>query len=155
MRIAYFCFIVGALAALTGMALGIVMGMNQDFSLTPVHAHLNLLGWVTMVLYGLYYRQSESPAGLAWIQVVIATLGFPLMTGGLAVYLTHAPKPGDPLFLLGEPAIMTGSTLTIIGMALFLAVLLRDATAARKRPIAARADSLSAPAFAHDRGFGQ
>jgi hypothetical protein len=29
---------------LVGVSLGIYMGMNQDFRLTHVHAHLNLLG---------------------------------------------------------------------------------------------------------------
>ena len=43
MPIWYFCFITGAVAALIGMGLGIAMGISQDFSLTPVHARLNLL----------------------------------------------------------------------------------------------------------------
>ena len=53
MRISDFCFLVAALSALGGMALGISMGITQDFTLSPAHAHLNLLGWVTMALYGL------------------------------------------------------------------------------------------------------
>lgn len=43
MRIGYFCFITGASAALIGMSLGIAMGISHDFTLAPVHAHLNLL----------------------------------------------------------------------------------------------------------------
>jgi hypothetical protein len=132
MPIAYFCFITGAIAGLTGMSLGIYMGMAQDFSLTPVHAHLNLLGWVTMVLYGLYYRGLRSSTRLAWIQVIAAALGFPMMTGGLALMLTHAPQPDDPFWRgLGEPATILGSLLTIGSMALFMAVLVRDAFVSR------------------------
>jgi hypothetical protein len=41
---------------LSGMIVGIVMGIRQDFTLVPVHAHLNLLGFVTMFLSALYYR---------------------------------------------------------------------------------------------------
>ena len=47
--------------------LGIYMGMHEDFTLAPVHAHINLLGWVTLALYGLYHRGVEraaQPAGL-------------------------------------------------------------------------------------------
>ena len=33
-----------------GMALGIYMAASQDHSQMPTHAHLNLLGWVTMAL---------------------------------------------------------------------------------------------------------
>ncbi|MEN3376701.1 MAG: hypothetical protein V7604_2056, partial [Hyphomicrobiales bacterium] len=37
-------FRVSVTLALVGMAAGIVMGIRQDFSLAPAHAHLNLLG---------------------------------------------------------------------------------------------------------------
>jgi cbb3-type cytochrome oxidase subunit 1 len=46
----------GVLFALIGMGLGVWMGKTEDFQLQAVHAHINLLGWVSMVLYGLVYR---------------------------------------------------------------------------------------------------
>lgn len=119
MRIAYFCFVAAALYALAGMGLGIWMGMNQDFSLTPVHAHLNLLGWATLALYGLYHRGvARRSQALAWTQVGAAALGVPLMTGGLAAYLGAG--------LDAKPFIIAGSLAVILGMALFLAVLVAD-----------------------------
>jgi ABC-type nickel/cobalt efflux system permease component RcnA len=39
---------------LVGMLAGIVMGIEQNF--TPAHAHLNLIGGVLLLLFGLYYR---------------------------------------------------------------------------------------------------
>jgi hypothetical protein len=123
MRIWNLCFIVGALAALGGMSLGIFMGISQDFSLTPAHAHLNLLGWVTMSLYGLYYRGAPSAVGrLAWVQVGAAILGFPAMTGGLTLMLS-----GIVSHEVAEPLIVAGSLLTIGAMACFLAILVRQA----------------------------
>ena len=44
------------LYALAGMALGIHMAASHDHSQMPTHAHLILLGWVSMALYGLFYR---------------------------------------------------------------------------------------------------
>lgn len=38
-----------------GMAVGIFMSANQDFTLRPLHTHINLLGWVSMTLFGLSY----------------------------------------------------------------------------------------------------
>ena len=32
------------------------MAASNDHSMKPVHAHLNLLGWVTLTLFGLFYR---------------------------------------------------------------------------------------------------
>lgn len=49
-----FRFLLIAVAvALVGMCGGIFMAATQDFTLAPAHAHLNLLGWVTLALYGL------------------------------------------------------------------------------------------------------
>jgi hypothetical protein len=48
-------FRVSVALALVGMALGIVMGIRQEFLLAPAHAHLNLLGFVTLFLAALYY----------------------------------------------------------------------------------------------------
>ncbi len=135
MSVTHFCFAVGAFAALLGMSLGIFMGIAHDFSLTPVHAHLNLLGWVTMALYGLYYRDRSPAAGtLHWIQVGAAAFGIPLMTGGLAITLTGAIPE---LVGVGLPVIILGSLLTIASMALFFTVVVRDTvmTAKRRRSI--------------------
>ena len=49
-------FCISVSIALAGMAFGIFMGIRQDFMLAPAHAHLNLLGFVTMFLSALYYR---------------------------------------------------------------------------------------------------
>jgi hypothetical protein len=126
MRLAYFCFIAAALAALTGMSLGIWMGMNEDFTLAPAHAHINLLGWVTLSLYGLYHRGvARASDRLAWAQVGSAALGVPLMTGGLAAYLATGAHTGSLIF--------GGALLVLIGMALFVVVLVTDLRAARPR----------------------
>jgi hypothetical protein len=121
MRITYFCFISAALACTAGMTLGIHMGIAQDFTLAPAHAHLNLLGWVTMMLYGLYHR--GAPHGdrvLRWVQVGLGGAGFPVFTGGLAVYL-HTGH--ESLFGL----VVAGSLACFVSMILFVVILLRDA----------------------------
>jgi len=126
MRIWHFCFIFAAAAALVGMSLGIFMGAREDFTLAPVHAHLNLLGWVSMFLYGLYYRgETRAPGRLAWLQVAVAAAGFPAMTGGLAILLTGGGA-------IAYTLVMLGSILTIGSMALFMTALLRDAHRSRQ-----------------------
>jgi cbb3-type cytochrome oxidase subunit 1 len=56
MNISKAFFITGALWLLIGMALGMHMGASENFTLAPVHAHINLLGFVLMTLFGLSYR---------------------------------------------------------------------------------------------------
>lgn len=48
--------ILAAFLLLCGVTLGIVMGIREDFQLVPVHAHLNLVGWASLALFGLVYR---------------------------------------------------------------------------------------------------
>ena len=40
---------------LAGVSLGIFMGASGDHSMFPLHAHINLLGWVSMSLFGFFY----------------------------------------------------------------------------------------------------
>lgn len=128
MRIDTFCFLTAALAALTGMSLGIYMGISQDFTFAPAHAHLNLLGWVTMALYGLYHRGAQRGAHrLGWAQVACGAAGFPLMAGGLGVVLATGDHAAFPV-------IVAGALLSLLGMALFLAVVLADLAAASLVP---------------------
>lgn len=63
-----------------GISLGIYMGVNENFTLHAVHAHINLLGWVSMALFGLIYQQFPQIAqnGLARTQFWLHNLGLPV-----------------------------------------------------------------------------
>jgi len=60
---------------MVGVSLGLFMAASHDHSMFPVHAHLNLLGWVSMSLFGLFYRSfpQATQTGLAkahfWIYI--------------------------------------------------------------------------------------
>ena len=76
MNIARFFVATGALLGGLGMVMGIVMGVSGDFTLSPAHAHLNLLGWVSLVLFGLAYRVELAKSGLlATIHYWVASAG--------------------------------------------------------------------------------
>jgi hypothetical protein len=68
--------------ALIGMGYGMYMAGSEDHLLAGAHAHNNLLGWVTMAIYGLYYKAVPAAVGgLAtvhfWVALV-ANLIFPI-----------------------------------------------------------------------------
>lgn len=48
--------LIGALYLLVGVSLGTYMGGSGDHSLSGVHVHINLLGFASMMLFGLAYR---------------------------------------------------------------------------------------------------
>ena len=49
MRLAVFWFV-------AGLALGVGMAVSHHHGMTAAHAHINLLGWVSMALFAAFYR---------------------------------------------------------------------------------------------------
>ena len=95
-RVSAAFFGVGALCVLTGMLWGIHMAMSKDFTLMPAHAHLNLVGWVTMSLYGTFYALTANTLSprLAWGNFVISALGVLVMIPSLGMMLSSGFWPG-------------------------------------------------------------
>jgi hypothetical protein len=107
-------FILAAVAfVIIGMLIGLYMGPTQDHTLLPVHTHLNLLGWATMMLYGLYYRSDAASAArpIAGWHFWIAFIGMILFAVGLAAL---------QLGYSGVEIVLTvGSILSLIAMLIF------------------------------------
>jgi hypothetical protein len=74
---------------IVGISLGIAMGASQNFTLRPVHAHLNLLGWTTMALAGLIYAVFPAAAAsrLARIHFWLHNTSVPVMMAALSALL--------------------------------------------------------------------
>jgi hypothetical protein len=93
------------------------MAASNDHSMVGAHAHLNLVGWVTMALFGIYYRLTPQ-AAQGWLPRVHAAVAIPgvaIMVPGIAV-ATSGGSPG--------PAIL-GSVLVFASMLIFLLTVIR------------------------------
>ena len=55
-RIDVYFLLLATACLIVGVVLGIWMGIAHDFQFAPVHAHLNLLGWASLALFGLVYK---------------------------------------------------------------------------------------------------
>src|SRR5438445_13578981 len=79
---------------LAGMLAGIAMGIEQNFTLAPAHAHLNLIGGVLLFLFGLYYRlvPAAGTTALAKVQGWLHIIGAIVFPVGVAVVLTKGPS---------------------------------------------------------------
>jgi uncharacterized membrane protein len=119
---------------LIGIVLGIVMGIRQDFVLMPAHAHLNLLGFVTMFLSALYYRvvPEAAASGLARYQAIVSVAGAVVFPIGIACVLLG----GHDRF---EPVVVAGALTVLLGMALFAVIVFRTCGQQRATPAAAEA----------------
>jgi peptidoglycan/LPS O-acetylase OafA/YrhL len=91
-------FRLAVLFVIAGMAMGIGMAASQDHSIMPAHAHLNLLGWVSLFLFGIYYerRPALDSRRLAVVQVVLWSVGTAVLTVAVAaIHLGHTEA--DPV----------------------------------------------------------
>jgi hypothetical protein len=114
MKASSLCFQAAIVFVIAGMIWGIVMAATQDHSEMPAHAHLNLLGWVSLFLIGIYYRLHPAleNAGSALVQVWAWIAGTVILTTGVG--LIYAGHPGT-----GEPIATLGSFMLVADMVLF------------------------------------
>ena len=86
MKASSLSFRLAVLFVIAGMAMGIGMAASQDHSILPAHAHLNLLGWVSLFLFGVYYerRPALDTSRLALIQVGLWSVGTVILTVAVA-----------------------------------------------------------------------
>ena len=117
-------FAAGALCALAGMAWGIQMSATHDHTLSPAHGHLNLIGFVTLTIYGIYYALTPDAAQskLASIHLGISLLAVVLLVPGIAMAISGA----------GETLAKVGSVVTIATMGLFIFMILRHGVGAKQ-----------------------
>jgi cbb3-type cytochrome oxidase subunit 1 len=103
--------------ALIGMAGGIYMAASGDHSLAPAHAHFLLLGWVSMFLYGAFYKLHPAAQGaLAAWQWWIANIGLVIMVFGIALIVTGSSIPGEPFAGIGALINITGMVLFAVNV---------------------------------------
>jgi cbb3-type cytochrome oxidase subunit 1 len=109
----------GVLFALLGMGLGVMMGKTEDFALAPVHAHINLLGWVSMLIYGLIYRVVPKTAQgrLPAVHFALSVLSLLAMIPTLGGYLMGDKSMAAPLGV--------ASIVMWLSMALFAVIVFR------------------------------
>ncbi|MCV2881743.1 hypothetical protein [Actibacterium sp. XHP0104] len=121
--IPFYFFAAAVICVTCGMGLGIAMAASGDHALGGAHAHLNLVGWATMALFGVYYylTPQAARAGLARIHLLLAIGGVVLMVPGIAMAVMQK----------GEGLAIAGSMITGASMLVFLVTVLRHGFGAR------------------------
>ena len=122
--ISFVFFATAALAVTIGMGWGIQMSASGDHSLAGAHAHLNLVGWVTMAIFGVYYLLTPGAAAstLSKVHYALALAGLVTLVPGIVLAITEQ----------GEGLAKLGSVLTVLSMLLFLVTLFRHGFGTRR-----------------------
>lgn len=105
-------FRLAALYFAIGVVLGVAMGASGDHSLFAVHAHINLLGWVSMALFGLIgtVHPAMTEGRVAAVQCWMYNLSVPVMLGALALRLKGFASV-EPL--IGAASILVGCSVLL------------------------------------------
>jgi hypothetical protein len=106
-------FQAAVLMVVAGMIWGLVMAISGNHASMPAHAHLNLLGWVSLFLFGIFYHLHPAidDSWTAMVQVCIWIVATVIMTTGIGlVYSGHE---------IGDPIAAVGALGALLGMLLF------------------------------------
>ncbi len=106
-----------AFFVLLGMIWGIQMSATGNHDLSPAHGHLNLVGFVTMSIMGIYYALTPAAAASRW-----ARMHYFLALGAVVILV-----PGIVMALSGkgEALAKAGSVLAVLSVVTFLAMILK------------------------------
>ena len=94
---------IGVIYLLVGLSMGVYMGATKDFSVRPVHAHVNLLGFTLLGISGLVFHvfpQLEQSV-LAKIYFWLYNLSVPLTLVSLFLFV-NGNTAIDPVLGLGS-----------------------------------------------------
>jgi hypothetical protein len=124
MRASKLCFLTAVLAAIAGMLWGLDMAISENHAAMPAHAHLNLLGWVSLFLFGIFYRLHPSldATKVALTQVWVWIVGTIVMAVGVGLVSTGTVS--------AEPIAAIGSLIVLADMLLFAWLVYRGECAA-------------------------
>jgi cbb3-type cytochrome oxidase subunit 1 len=120
-RVSAAFFALGVVCVFFGMLWGMKMGASEDFTTMPAHAHLNLLGWVTMALYGTFYALTHASLKprLAWINFALSAIGVAILIPCLTLYLgSHDAKY--------VPGLIAGEAATLLSLLVFAVSVVRE-----------------------------
>ena len=104
--------LLGAVWILVGIPIGMYMGPTQDYTLMPLHAHINLVGFVLSSVFGLVYNakpaMAENILGRAhfWLHLVGGIVLLPALYLRLSNHMTEAGA--GPFLGIGEGLILLG-----------------------------------------------
>ena len=124
MRASRLCFLAAVLAAIAGMLWGLDMAISENHAAMPAHAHLNLLGWVSLFLFGIFYRLHPSldATRIALAQVWVWIIGTIVMAVGVGLVSTGTTS--------AEPIAAVGSLIVLADILLFAWLVYRSENAA-------------------------
>ena len=118
-RVSAAFFATGIVCALVAVLLSMRMDAARDFALAPLQLQLNVIGWVSMALYGTFYAMTRGTLslGLAWTNYWVSLAGVVVLTPALALYLATGNEGWYRFVLAGEG--LTVAAMLVFALSVF------------------------------------
>jgi hypothetical protein len=109
----YVFFATATVYILIGVFWGMAMSLTHHHETYSAHAHLNLIGWVSQGLMGLFYAVMgrRTPNWLMATNYVFTNIGVICMTTVLYLYLSGSGASKQlmmGLYMVGPPSVILG-----------------------------------------------
>lgn len=116
-----------------GILMGLQMSISGEHNVIGAHAHTNLVGWVTMALFGGYYALNPAKAGTKLARIHFWSFA------GAAVVLAPSLYAMYLGFTAVEPLLAISSIIAFLSVLAFAAVVFTKAEATVRPPAGAAA----------------
>ncbi|HEY3644576.1 MAG TPA: cytochrome-c oxidase [Gammaproteobacteria bacterium] len=116
-RMARLWILIAAVYLILGVSFGIGMAAMQKFQFAPVHAHINLLGWASMGLFGLIYDRFRAAGGsrLGVIHFWSFNLLTPVLLAGLIAMFAGHPEL-EPVMVVGSLGVLASLLVFVVNL---------------------------------------
>lgn len=109
-----------AIFGLFGTFLGSQMAGEMDYSLRPIHAHILLVGWLSVFAWGIFYRvYTIKYKKLVAIHSVLGMVGAFTLTGGMWLYNLNPFNWNETFVMI---LFIVGGSLLLLAFLLFLII---------------------------------
>ncbi|KGR85864.1 hypothetical protein [Lysinibacillus odysseyi] len=109
-----------AIFGLFGTFLGSKMSGDIDYSLRPIHAHILLVGWLSVFAWGIFYKvYTIKHKILVTIQSILAMTGAFGLTFGMWMYNLNPFNLNDTFVMI---FFIVGGTLLLLAFTLFMVI---------------------------------
>lgn len=116
-RMARLWILIAACYLIVGVTFGIGMAAMQKLGFAPVHAHINLLGWVSLALFGLIYGRFPKAGGsrLGIIHFWSFNLLTPVLLAGLMFMFAGHPEM-EPVMVVGSLGVLASLLVFVVNL---------------------------------------
>jgi hypothetical protein len=109
-----------AIFGLIGTFLGAQMSGNMDYSLRPIHAHILLVGWLSVFAWGIFYKvYTVKFKKLVAIHSILSMIGAVGLTLGMWMYNINPFDLNETLVMV---FFIVGGTLLLLAFFLFVII---------------------------------